>query len=150
MRHSLGEKPFVTLHGWLHDHDGAYRHAPTGDPKVMLCVLPTKNGRVIFQHLVLNFGGRASVWGYNRIGDFLIAVALLLLGISADHFVDDYCGYESNHSAGSAFESFRAVSCILGYPTKKSKEQPPDSRFVLLGVVIFIDGQVLWVKPKPE
>jgi len=50
------------------------------------------------------------------------------------HYVDDYGGIEPATLADSAFKAFFEFSEILGFETKLSKEQPPSSRQVMLGV----------------
>ena len=141
--------PQVQLHGWLHDHDGAYRQLPAEQPSLMLAVLMTPDGPVIFQHTVLNFGSKGSVWGYNRTGDAIVGIAAYVAFLTCGHYVDDYTGFEPSTSAPSAFASFEAINDALGFKVKQKKKQAPSDEIELLGAHVSLDMRRALLSPRP-
>ena len=72
--------PESDLHVWGHDHAGAYRQLPLREPEHAYVLLITPVGPALWSHNVLLFGSAASVWGYNRFGDSLVAVSRIVPG----------------------------------------------------------------------
>ena len=141
--------PHHGIHVWGHDHDGAYRQLPLDDPRQAYVLLITPSGPTLWSHNVLRFGSSASVWGYNRFGDAMVAIAriLLLCLCPALHYVDDYGRMEPEHHATSGFDSFEQLDGALGYHMKKSKRQPPALQHKIQGVLISIDDQDITLTP---
>ena len=141
--------PRVPLHGWLHDHDGAYRQLPAEQPSLMLAVLMTPDGPVVFQHTVLNFGSKGSVWGYNRTGDAIVAIASYIAFLTCGHYVDDYAGFEPARTALSAFTSFEEINGALGFRVKQKKKQEPSDEVELLGAHVSLELKRALLSPRP-
>jgi len=145
---------------WGHDHDGAYRQLPVKDPEHAYLLLLTDQGPTLWQHNVLLFGAKGSVWAYNRFGDSLCALARCFLAVSALHYVDDYGGAEpllenkwgSSASRGpdSAFSSFSGLNTQLGFHMKPSKAQPPALQHRIQGVHLRILHNRALVMPTPQ
>ncbi len=137
----------TTPQHWGHDHEGAYRQLPLDQPDNSYVVLLTPDGPTLWNHNVLMFGAVASVWAYNRFGDFLITMARSLLAIPALHYVDDYGAVEPPHSAASGFETFLHFKKTLGFDMKRSKEQPPAFMQKTLGVSLSFMDDCITVAP---
>ena len=104
----------------------------------MWAILEGDCGFSLWQHCVMVFGAKAAVWAYNRVGDAVIFLfRVLFFGISF-HYVDDYGGIEPELLADSAFEAFFEFSQLLGFKTKISKQQPPASRQIMLGIDVHV------------
>ena len=97
--------PHSPIHVWGHDHDGACRQLPLGDRGQAYVLLIAPAGPTLWSHNVLLFGSSASVWGYNRFGDVVVAMSRILLLLPALHYVDDYGSMESEHHSQSGFDS---------------------------------------------
>ena len=138
------------LHVWGHDHDGAYRQLPLAQPEVAYVLLITPDGPTLWHHHVLLFGSAASVWGYNRFGDALTALARVLTLTPALHYVDDYGAIQPNHIATSSFSSFSKLNSLLGFHMKTSKEQPPAPSHKIQGVYIDLSATHATLRPCPD
>ena len=134
---------------WSHDQESAFRFLPSRDPTKLYVVIQTEKGPVIFQHYVLNFGARASVWAYNRFADALRIVVRLRWFILTGHYVDDFNGEDPPGSADSSFDAVARLGALLGWPFSKKKEQPPSSKVVRLGTCWSIIADALLISPKP-
>ena len=134
-------KGFRKFKLWGHDHEGAYRQFPARQRRLMWAILEGDCGFSLWQHCVMVFGAKAAVWAYNRVGDAVIFIfRVLLFGISF-HYVDDYGGIEPELLADSAFEAFFELSQLLGFKTKISKEQPPASKQIMLGIDVQVTDE---------
>ena len=138
------------LHVWGHDHDGAYRQLPLAQPEVAYVLLITPDDPTLWHHHVLLFGSAASVWGYNRFGDALTALARVLTLTPALHYVDDYGAIQPNHIATSSFSSFSKLNSLLGFHMKTSKEQPPAPSHKIQGVYIDLSATHATLRPCPD
>ena len=129
---------------WGHDHEGAYRQFPAFPRKLMWAVLEGEGGSFsLWQHCVMIFGAKASVWAYHRIGDAVIFLFRTLFFSVCFHYVDDYGGVEPAALAQSAFDSFLNFSTLLGFLLKASKKQPPNKRQVIQGVDVLIENEAV-------
>ena len=142
--------PNQLLHVWGHDHDGAYRQLPLDRPEQAYVLLHTPDGPTLWSHNVLLFGSSASVWGYNRFGDAMVAVSRLILLCPTMHYVDDYGSTEGSHQADSGFRSFEDFNGALGYNMKTSKRQPPAPSHKIQGVIISKDNNHITLTPCPQ
>ena len=113
-----------------HDHDGAYRQFSLAQPEVAYVLLLTPD----WHHHVLLFGSAASVWGYNRFGDALAALARVLTLTPALHYVDD-CG---------------AIQPTSISRISASKEQPPAPSHKIQGVSNDLSDTQATLRPCPD
>ena len=113
-------------------------------------LLITPDGPTLWHHHVLLFGSAASVWGYNRFGDALTALARVLTLTPALHYVDDYGAIQPNHIATSSFSSFSKLNSLLGFHMKTSKEQPPAPSHKIQGVYIDLSATHATLRPCPD
>ena len=135
---------------WGHDHEGAYRQLPLRKPNEAYLLLMCKKGPTLWRHNALLFGAVASVWGYNRFGDSIIAIMRALFGVPAMHYVDDFGASEFQWSADSGFHTFREVNRLLGLRTKRSKEQEPATSHKIQGTIISFHTTHATVAPTED
>ena len=113
-------------------------------------LLITPDGPTLWHHHVLLFGSAASVWGYNRFGDALTALARVLTLTPALHYVDDYGAIQPSHIATSSFSSFSRLNSLLGFHMKTSKEQPPAPSHKIQGVYVDLSATHATLRPCPD
>ena len=99
---------------------------------------------------MLLFGAVASVWGYNRVGDVLVAISRAVFLSPAIHYVDDYGGIEPHDTALSAFWCFRLMNEVLGLNCKTNKQQPPATMHSIQGTLISLEQENIVVRPTPS
>lgn len=135
---------------WGHDLDAAYRQLPVRNPHRCHVVLQLGHGVSLWRRNALSFGSTASVWSFNRWADSLQMIARRILHIPVRHFVDDFAGIEDRALAGSGFQAFRDFFTELGITTKTKKEQPPQARRRLLGVILHTHHDGVELCPCPD
>jgi hypothetical protein len=91
-----------------------------------------------FEALVLGFGSRNAVFGFNlfaRALQFLLAVGLWL---AVSHFFDDFTHVDPTGLSPNSCESIERLFNLLGWSYKDSPEDlmPAANSFVALGVII--------------
>ena len=136
--------PIPMMEHGLEDLFAAYRRVPTSQPQFTLVALwrpdPTleAGGEVVYVEVPgHNFGLVSSVVNFNRAPEAFIAVARQLLGVVAEHYVDDFDTCEPTFAKKTGAEGLVELCSptFFGFAFADEKHEEMDASNVYLGVL---------------
>ena len=139
------------LNLWKADIDSAFRRVPLKPEHRKYAVVAFKHdGQVILaKHLACPFGSVASVHNWDRVGEFIKAVARRLLHLPVSRFVDDYFAVERAACVEHAKQVFaRLTRCMLGPTAIAEKKLEHGNPLTILGVETAIGGAGVIFQPE--
>ena len=137
-------KPIPMMEHGLEDLFAAYRRAPTSQPQFTLVALWRPDpkldagGEVVYIEVPgHNFGLLAAVVNFNRAPEAFIAVARQLLGVVAEHYVDDFDTCEPTFAMKTGATGMVEICSptFFGFAFADEKHEEMDPSNVYLGVL---------------
>ena len=135
--------PIPMMEHGLEDLFAAYRRVPTSQPQFTLVALwrpdPTleAGGEVVYVEVPgHNFGLVSSVVNFNRAPEAFIAVARQLLGVVAEHYVDDFDTCEPTFAKKTG-----AAVILVGHVTKDGQIAGPRVLEHMVDAVFYFEGE---------
>jgi len=137
-------QPIPMMEHGLEDLFAAYRRAPTSQPQFTLVALWRPDpkldagGEVVYIEVPgHNFGLLAAVVNFNRAPEAFIAVARQLIGIVAEHYVDDFDTCEPTFAEKTGARCMVEICSptFFGFAFADEKHEEMDPSNVYLGVL---------------
>ena len=143
------EGGFKKLSLWKADIKSAYRRIPIrpADRWLAWVALVIEGQVKVARHNSMMFGSRGSVVAWNRIGEFVRAIARKMLRVSCFRWVDDYFGVEPEATTEHVKCCFaRVVRALMGPDTIETKKLEHGNPITILGIDIKIgpDDVTMW------
>ena len=138
---------FIRLRGphchlYKKDLRRAFRQIPVDPKDIPLLGFSVKNQ--LFFHTRLPFGLRSATMICQRVTKAVIHI-MTQEGYLADVYIDDFYGAETPGVAMEAFNRLTTLLKELGLEASPSKDQPPDTQMLLLGIWFNTDDMTMSV-----
>lgn len=128
--------PMPRLTIGLDDLRKAYRVVPNSMPWLSVVAVWAFSWNCTAFHVMYghSFGKVASVLNFNRLPCFVCEVALVLLLILVQHYVDDYVNCDLRAGRDSAQRGLRTVHQVIGLDVEMKKRKPNAASNHVLGI----------------
>ena len=149
--------PNCRLRGWPCDLEKAYKQVPAAPHQLQWTIIVMWStahcSPAFFEAWCQLFGGKSPPLNFARYAAWLCEAASSLFVLASSHCVDDVIAVEPDEISASGKIAFKLLCQITGWAISPSKSPPPESFFLVIGVVLDLtevpDGEaILKIAPK--
>lgn len=94
------------------------------------------------RHNGMPFGATSAVYGWHRVGCFLLAVAVQLFYVTGCRYVDDFFGVDAKDVQITGGMCLSFLCAVVGFPTDASKHGCSEYSLVVLGARVLLQSAV--------